>query len=31
MSGERIKAMSWSPKISLREEIADAYRAFLAD
>lgn len=30
MSGERIAAMGWRPKISLREGIADAYRAFLA-
>ena len=30
MSGDKIAAMGWSPKIELREGIADAYRAFLA-
>ena len=30
MSGDRIKAMGWSPRIGLREGIEDAYRAFLA-
>jgi len=30
MSGDRLAAMGWSPKIGLREGIADAYRAFLA-
>jgi GDP-L-fucose synthase len=29
MSGEKIAAMGWSPRISLREGIASAYRAFL--
>jgi GDP-L-fucose synthase len=29
MSGEKIAAMGWSPRLSLREGIADAYRAFL--
>jgi GDP-L-fucose synthase len=31
MSGERIAAMGWAPRIGLREGIADAYRAFLAE
>lgn len=30
MSGDMIAAMGWSPRIGLREGIADAYRAFLA-
>ena len=30
MSGDKIAAAGWSPKIELREGIADAYRAFLA-
>ncbi|MBH5321262.1 GDP-L-fucose synthase [Aurantiacibacter sediminis] len=30
MSGDKIAAMGWKPKIELREGIADAYRAFLA-
>lgn len=30
MSGERLAAMGWSPRIGLKEGIADAYRAFLA-
>ena len=30
MSGDKIAATGWSPKIELREGIADAYRAFLA-
>ena len=29
MSGEKIAAMGWSPRLSLREGIEDAYRAFL--
>ena len=29
MSGARLAAMGWSPKIGLRDGIADAYRAFL--
>ena len=29
MSGDKIAAMGWAPKISLREGIKDAYRAFL--
>lgn len=29
MSGAKIAAMGWAPKIGLREGIADAYRAFL--
>jgi len=29
MSGEKIAAMGWSPRLSLREGVADAYRAFL--
>jgi len=29
MSGDKIAAMRWKPKIGLREGIADAYRAFL--
>ncbi len=29
MSGDKIAAMGWKPKIALREGIADAYRAFL--
>ncbi len=29
MSGAKLAAMGWSPKISLREGIADAYRGFL--
>ncbi|MFB0612079.1 GDP-L-fucose synthase [Aurantiacibacter poecillastricola] len=29
MSGEKLAEMGWKPKISLREGIADAYRAFL--
>ncbi|TIX48989.1 GDP-L-fucose synthase [Alteraurantiacibacter aquimixticola] len=30
MSGDRIAAMGWKPRIALRDGIADAYRAFLA-
>ena len=30
MSGERMAAMGWQPRIGLREGIADAYKAFLA-
>ena len=30
MSGDKLKAMGWQPRIGLREGIADAYRAFLA-
>ena len=30
MNGDKIAAMGWSPKIGLKEGIADAYRAFLA-
>lgn len=30
MSGDKIAAMGWAPRIPLREGIADAYRAFLA-
>ncbi|WP_272917372.1 GDP-L-fucose synthase [Alteraurantiacibacter buctensis] len=30
MSGDKIAAMGWAPRIGLREGIADAYRAFLA-
>jgi len=30
MSGEMLAAMGWSPRIGLKEGIADAYRAFLA-
>ncbi|WP_271079206.1 GDP-L-fucose synthase [Aurantiacibacter sp. MUD61] len=30
MSGDKIAAMGWKPKIELLEGIADAYRAFLA-
>ena len=29
MSGDKIAAMGWAPKVSLREGIKDAYRAFL--
>lgn len=29
MSGDKIAAMGWEPKIALRDGIADAYRAFL--
>lgn len=29
MSGEKIAATGWSPRLSLREGVADAYRAFL--
>ncbi|WP_120077453.1 GDP-L-fucose synthase [Aurantiacibacter odishensis] len=29
MSGDKIAAMGWKPKIGLRDGIADAYRAFL--
>jgi GDP-L-fucose synthase len=29
MSGEKIRALGWRPKIGLREGLADAYRAFL--
>lgn len=31
MSGDKIAAMGWKPQIALRDGIADAYRAFLAD
>jgi GDP-L-fucose synthase len=30
MSGERLAELGWSPRISLRDGIGDAYRAFLA-
>jgi len=30
MSGDMLAEMGWAPKVSLREGIADAYRAFLA-
>lgn len=30
MSGEKMAAMGWRPRIELRDGIADAYRAFLA-
>ncbi|WAT19334.1 GDP-L-fucose synthase [Aurantiacibacter sp. MUD11] len=30
MSGDKIAAMGWAPKIALRDGIADAYRSFLA-
>lgn len=29
MSGEKLRSLGWSPRIDLREGIADAYRAFL--
>ena len=29
MSGEKLSALGWRPRIGLREGIADAYRAFL--
>ena len=29
MSGEKIRALGWRPRIALREGLADAYRAFL--
>jgi GDP-L-fucose synthase len=29
MSGEKLRALGWRPRIGLREGIADAYRAFL--
>lgn len=31
MSAARLQAMGWSPRIGLKDGIADAYRAFLAD
>jgi GDP-L-fucose synthase len=31
MDGEKLKALGWRPRIGLREGIADAYRAFLAE
>jgi GDP-L-fucose synthase len=31
MSGEKLRALGWRPRISLREGIVDAYRAFLED
>jgi GDP-L-fucose synthase len=30
MSGNRLRALGWGPRIGLREGIADVYRAFLA-
>jgi GDP-L-fucose synthase len=30
MSGDKLKALGWRPRIALRDGIADAYRAFLA-
>jgi GDP-L-fucose synthase len=30
MSGDRLRALGWRPRIGLREGIADVYRAFLA-
>lgn len=30
MSGEKLKALGWQPKIGLKEGIALTYRAFLA-
>jgi GDP-L-fucose synthase len=31
MSGDKLKAIGWRPRIDLRHGIADAYRAFLAE
>jgi GDP-L-fucose synthase len=31
MNGDKLKALGWRPRIGLREGIADAYRAFLAE
>jgi GDP-L-fucose synthase len=31
MDGEKIRALGWRPKITLRKGLADAYRAFLAE
>jgi GDP-L-fucose synthase len=31
MNGEKLRALGWRPRIALRDGIADAYRAFLAD
>jgi GDP-L-fucose synthase len=31
MNGEKLRALGWRPRIALREGIADAYRAFLAE
>jgi GDP-L-fucose synthase len=31
MSGDRLKALGWRPRIGLREGIGDAYRAFLSE
>ncbi|HEY1243573.1 MAG TPA: GDP-L-fucose synthase [Hyphomicrobiaceae bacterium] len=31
MSGDKLKAIGWRPRIDLRRGIADAYRAFLAE
>jgi GDP-L-fucose synthase len=31
MSGDRLRALGWSPRIGLREGVRDAYRAFLAN
>jgi GDP-L-fucose synthase len=31
MSGDKLAALGWQPKISLHDGIADAYRAFLSD
>jgi GDP-L-fucose synthase len=31
MSGERLRGLGWRPRIGLREGLADAYRAFLAE
>jgi GDP-L-fucose synthase len=31
MNGEKLRALGWRPRIDLREGIADAYRAYLAE
>jgi GDP-L-fucose synthase len=31
MSGDKLKALGWRPRIGLRQGVADAYRAFLAE
>jgi GDP-L-fucose synthase len=31
MDGSKLRALGWHPRISLREGVADAYRAFLAE
>jgi GDP-L-fucose synthase len=31
MNSERLHALGWQPRIGLREGLADAYRAFLAE